>query len=178
MLRAVGMTVDGAGRHSRPAAGPFRKIIGSSALAEVAGDYDLIVVAAALTEQTRGLIGADVLGAMRSGAELLNVGRGEIVDERVLAAALGEGRLGGAVLDVFETEPLPEASPLWGLPNVIVSPHMAGDFFGWRETLREVFIENFRRFTEGRPLRNVVDKRLGYVGSASLVGTSREGGIG
>jgi phosphoglycerate dehydrogenase-like enzyme len=82
------------------------------------------------------------------------------------------------VLDVFETEPLPEASPLWGLPNVIVSPHMAGDFYGWRETLRDVFIENFRRFTDGRPLRNVVDKRLGYVGSAPLVGTSREGGIG
>jgi phosphoglycerate dehydrogenase-like enzyme len=84
---------------------------------------------------------------------------------------------------VFETEPLHEAGPLWGLPDVIVSPHMvsphvAGDFFGWRKTLREVFIENFRRCTEGRPLRNVVDKRLGYVGSASLVGTSREGGIG
>jgi phosphoglycerate dehydrogenase-like enzyme len=126
----------------------------------------------------RGLISADVLRAMRGGAELINVGRGEIVDEHALAAALREGRLGGAVLDVFETEPLPEASPLWGLPNVIVSPHMAGDFFGWRQAQQEVFIDNFRRFTHGRPLRNVVDTRLGYVGSAPLVGASREGSIG
>jgi phosphoglycerate dehydrogenase-like enzyme len=178
MLRAVGMTVDGAGRHSRPATAPFRKVVCSSSLAEIAGAYDLIVVAAALTEQTRGLISADVVRAMRSTAELINVGRGEIVDEHALAAALVEGRLGGAVLDVFETEPLPEASPLWGLPNVIVSPHMAGDFFGWRESLRQVFIENFRRFADGRPLRNVVDKRLGYVGSPPLVGASRKGSRG
>ena len=94
------------------------------------------------------------------------------------APALGGGRLGGAVLDVFAAESLPEASPPWGLPNVIVSPHMAADFFGWREALREVFIENLRRFADGRPLRNVVDIRLGYVGSAPLVGTSREGSIG
>jgi phosphoglycerate dehydrogenase-like enzyme len=120
----------------------------------------------------------DVLRAMRGGAELINVGRGQIVDEHALAAALREGRLAGAVLDVLETEPLPEASPLWGLPNVIVSPHMAGGFFGWRQALQEVFIDNFRRFTRGRPLRNVVDTRLGYVGSAPLVGASREGSIG
>lgn len=122
--------------------------MGSSSLVEIVGDYDLVVVAAALTAGTRGLINADVLGAMRSGAELINVGRGEIVDERTLAASLGEGRLGGAVLDVFETEPLPEASPLWGLPNVIVSslmrcvaPRVAGhvsldpryDGRSWRE---------------------------------------------
>ncbi len=121
---------------------------------------------------------ADVLRTMRGGAELINVGRGQIVDEHALAAALREERLGGAVLDVFETEPLPEARPLWGLPNVIVAPHMAGGFFGWRKELQEVFIHNFRRLTHGHPLRNVVDTRLGYVGSAPVVGASRKGSIG
>ena len=82
------------------------------------------------------------------------------------------------MLDVFAAESLPEVSPPWGLPNVIVSPHMSADFFGWRQALREVFIENLRRYPDGRPLRNVVDIRLGYVGSAPLVGTSREGSIG
>jgi phosphoglycerate dehydrogenase-like enzyme len=167
LLRAVGVTLDGAGSRPRGATEPFRRIVGSSSLAEIVGDYDLVVVAAALTAGTRGSISADVLH-MRSAAELINAGRGKIVDELAPAAAPAEARLGGAGLDVFETEPLHEAGPLRSLP----------DFFGWRKTLREVFIENFRRFTEGRRLRNVVDKRLGYVGSASLVGTSREGGIG
>jgi phosphoglycerate dehydrogenase-like enzyme len=164
--------------YPRPGTGPFRSIAGSSSLAEIVGDYDLVVAAAALTAGTRGLIGTELLRAMRSGAELSNVGRREIVDEHALAAALGEGRPGGAVLGVFETEPSPEASPLWSRPNVIFSPDRAGDYFGWRDTPRDMFIENFRRCTDGRPLRNVVNKQLGYVGSAPLVGTSREGSIG
>jgi phosphoglycerate dehydrogenase-like enzyme len=142
------------------------------------GDYELVVVAAALAAGTRGLVGADVLQAIRSGAELVNVGHGEIVDEHAMARALAEGRLGGAMLDVSETEPSPEASPLCGMPNVTVSPHTARDFFGRRGALQEVFIDNVCRFTHRRPLRNVVDIRLGYVGTAPRVDTSREGGIG
>jgi phosphoglycerate dehydrogenase-like enzyme len=86
--------------------------------------------------------------------------------------------VGAPVLDVFAAASLPEASPPWGLPKVIVPPHMAADCFDRREALREVFTENLRRVADARPLRNVVDIRLGYVGSAPLVGTSRKGSIG
>jgi phosphoglycerate dehydrogenase-like enzyme len=86
--------------------------------------------------------------------------------------------VGAPVLDVFAAATLPEASPPWGLPKVIVPPHMAADCFDRREALREAFTENLRRVADARPLRNVVDIRLGYVGSAPLVGTSRKGSIG
>jgi phosphoglycerate dehydrogenase-like enzyme len=93
----------------------------------------------------------------------VNVGRGSTVDEPALVRALQEGRIGAAALDVFEEEPLPKDSPLWNMPNVIVSPHMAGDFAGWREALVELFVENLQRYLTGRPLKNVVDKERGYV---------------
>ena len=84
---------------------------------------------------------------------------------RALVLALERGALAGAALDVFEHEPLPSASPLWSMPNVVVSPHMSGDFAGWRETVVELFVENLERYLIGRPLRGVVDKRRGYVPS-------------
>jgi len=87
------------------------------------------------------------------------------VDEAALVRALAEGRIAGAALDVFEEEPLPASSPLWSMANVVVSPHMSGDFAGWRETVVELFVENLERYLTGRPLRGVVDKRRGYVPS-------------
>jgi Phosphoglycerate dehydrogenase and related dehydrogenases len=87
-----------------------------------------------------------------------------------LVKAIEDGTIAGAALDVFETEPLGESSPLWSLPGVFVSPHMSGDAIGWRAALAELFVANFRRWQAGEPLHNVVDKQLGYVPSS---GTSQ-----
>ncbi len=99
---------------------------------------------------------------MKPSAIFYNVGRGGTVDERALAAALTGGGLGGAALDVFEEEPLPPSSPLWRLRNVIVSPHICGDFDGWERAVVEVFVDNLGRFVRGEPLRNQVDKTAGF----------------
>jgi phosphoglycerate dehydrogenase-like enzyme len=85
-----------------------------------------------------------------------------VIDQAALAAALRSGRLAGAALDVFEVEPLPADEPLWTLPNVLLSPHTADHIAGWRESSMELFVENLRRFLDGRDLQNVVDKRRGY----------------
>lgn len=116
---------------------------------------DAIVVAAPLTEQTRGLFDSAAFERMRTGAWFVNVGRGEIVDEDALAAALADQHLGGAGLDVFATEPLPADSPLWTLPNVIVTPHSSGTTDRTRVRSVDQFVENFRRHSVGEPLRNV-----------------------
>ena len=123
---------------------------------------DDIVVATPLTAETRGLVGEAAIGAMKPGAVLVNVGRGPVVDEASLARALAERRIRGAALDVFETTPLPPASPLWGLDNLLLSPHCADNTPGWLEAAMRVFLGNLDRFRRGERLLNVVDKRLGY----------------
>jgi D-2-hydroxyacid dehydrogenase (NADP+) len=117
---------------------------------------DALVIAAPLTEETRGLIDAEALALMHPGSWLINIGRGEIVDERALASALVRGHLAAAGLDVFAAEPLPAASPLWALPNVIVTPHSAGLSSPSHERSIGAFIDNLRRFVTGEALRNVV----------------------
>jgi phosphoglycerate dehydrogenase-like enzyme len=99
---------------------------------------------------------------MKPSAFLINVARGPIVDTTALLDALGNRRIAGAALDVFETEPLPPDSPLWRAPNLLVSPHMAGDSDGWDSRVVELFGENVRRYLRGEPLRNVVDPARGY----------------
>ncbi|MFC4564182.1 D-2-hydroxyacid dehydrogenase [Nocardiopsis mangrovi] len=163
LLGGVGVAVDAVGRSRRGGDSVFGAVHGPDELAGVVGGYEWVVVAAPLTEETRGLVGADVIGAMAAGARLVNVARGPIVDEDALTDALLGRRIAGAALDVFGREPLPESHPLWGCPNVIISPHMAGDFFGWRDSLLDVFTENFERFRSGRTLLNVVRKDLGFV---------------
>ena len=131
------------------------------------GWADHVVVVAPLTEQTRGLIDAAVLAAMKPTAHLVNLGRGPIVDEDALLDALRGGRLAAASLDVFAIEPLPADHPLWTAPGVVVSPHLAGDAAGWRDALARQFVDNALRFLDGEPLLNVVDKRLGFVPAGS-----------
>jgi phosphoglycerate dehydrogenase-like enzyme len=121
-----------------------------------------VVLAAALTPDTRGMIGRAALARMRRGAVLVNLGRGGLVDEAALLDALRDGRIGGAALDVFEDEPLPPESPLWSLPQVIVTPHVSGLGPRYWERAMETFADNLRAFRAGRPLCNVVDKRAGY----------------
>jgi phosphoglycerate dehydrogenase-like enzyme len=118
---------------------------------------DAIVIAAPLTTTTRGMFDAVALATMRTGSWLINVGRGEIVDEAALVDALVTGHLGGAALDVFTTEPLPRESPLWVLPNVIISPHCSGETERSNRRSLDLFIDNFGRHTNGRPLRNLDD---------------------
>jgi phosphoglycerate dehydrogenase-like enzyme len=123
---------------------------------------DVAVVAAPQTKETRGLIGGRELAAMRSDAILVNVSRGRLVNEAALAEALANGRVGGAALDVFEQEPLPKDSPLWGMPNVLITPHMAGFRPDHWDAVVELFAENLRRFETGRELLNIVNKKAGY----------------
>lgn len=161
MLGAVGMRVRLVGRRAQPG------VLAAEELTGLLPDTDYLVLAAPLTEQTRGMVNAELLAALPPTARLVNVGRGPLVAEDDLIAALRSGRLAGAALDVFEIEPLPSDSPLWTLPGVLVSPHMSGDVVGWRDALVGLFAENLDRYRDGRPLRNVVDKTQGYVSAGN-----------
>jgi D-2-hydroxyacid dehydrogenase (NADP+) len=125
-----------------------------SALREVLGRADWVVIALPLTDDTRGLFDAERLGWMRPGARLVNVGRGEIVDEASLVDALRAGHLAGAGLDVFAVEPLPPDSPLWDMPNVIVTPHSSGTSPQSSAREERLFLDNLARFVAGRALLN------------------------
>lgn len=118
---------------------------------------DVIVVAAPLTDETRGMFDASAFARMQRGAWFVNVGRGPIVDEDALVSALVDGQLGGAGLDVFAVEPLPADSPLWSMPNVIITPHSSGDTDSSDRRAVELTMENFRRFTNGGDLLNQLD---------------------
>lgn len=124
---------------------------------------DFVVLATPLTRETENLIDGEALRAMRSSSYLINIARGECVDDAALVAALRAGAIAGAGLDTFREEPLPASSPYWGLPNVIVTPHVSGYTPRYFERTLDLFRENLRSFVAGRPLRNVVDKQLGYV---------------
>ena len=167
LLRSAGMRVRGAGRRARDDDPDFGVVHDAAALARYLPEADYVVAVAPLTEQTKGMFDAAAFAAMKPAARFINVGRGELVVTSDLITALSRGALAGAALDVFDTEPLSPESPLWTMPNVLVSPHMSGDFAGWRNALVEVFAENLRRWRAGEPLRNVVDKSLGYVPSES-----------
>jgi len=162
LLRAVGMDVAGAGRTARAGDEDFGEVHASADLAAVVSGFDYVVMAAPLTDQTRHLIDAAVLDAMRPTARLVNVGRGACVDTDALVEALRTGSIAGAALDVFEIEPLPAGHPLWTLENVIISPHLSGDAQGCLPELAAQFAENFVRFTRGEPLLNQIDKQLGF----------------
>jgi len=125
-------------------------------------ESDYVLVAAPLTPGTRGLIGRPQIEAMKPNAVIINVGRGPVVDEAALLHALENGRIRGAALDVFETEPLPEGHPFYKMPNVLLSPHTADHTIGWVELAVEMFLRNFERYVRHEPLENVVDKRAGY----------------
>ncbi len=172
-LRAVGMEVHGSGSHARDGDPDFGSVAESSLARRADGggrtlhgelpEADYVVVAAPLTESTRGLVDQHFLDLMKPTARLVNVARGPIVVQSDLVAALDRGAIAGAALDVFEREPLKAINPLWGLPGSVVSPHMSGDVVGWREDLLELFLDDLARYLDGRELSNVVDKSRGYV---------------
>ena len=131
-------------------------------LPRLLSESDFVVLALPLTPGTNKLIGEEELRAMKPTAYLINIARGNVVDEAALIRALDENWIAGAGLDVFATEPLPAESKLWELPNVIFSPHVAGELEDYYLQATEVFCENLRRYLNGKKLLNVVDKKKGY----------------
>ncbi len=131
-------------------------------LKDLLGNSDFVVLSLPLTPETRGFIGEPELRAMRKSAYFINISRGKIVQEAKLIQALREEWIAGAGLDVFEEEPLPANSPLWEIPNVIITPHVAGSNPQYTERAMAIFEENLKRFLKGDELLNLVDKRLGY----------------
>ncbi|QTD98746.1 D-2-hydroxyacid dehydrogenase [Streptomyces cyanogenus] len=156
-LKALGVTTALVGRVPRTG------IHGPDDLDRLVSRADWVIAAAPLTEQTYRMFDARRFGVMQPSAFFVNVGRGDLVDEEALARALSRRWIAGAALDVFAAEPLPEDSPLWELPGLIVSPHMSGDTIGWRDELGAQFVELYERWAAGSSLPNVVDKRRGYV---------------
>jgi phosphoglycerate dehydrogenase-like enzyme len=138
------------------------RILGPEGRIELISLADYVVVAAPLTPETRGMVAGREMAAMKPGAVLINIGRGPVVEEAALIHALGEGRIKGAALDVFETEPLPAGHPFYGMENMLLSPHCADHTADWETNAMQFFIEQFGRFRKGEPLRNVVEKRRGY----------------
>jgi phosphoglycerate dehydrogenase-like enzyme len=167
LLRSAGMQVRGVGRVGGADDPDFGKVTASADLAADVGWCDHLILAAPLTDSTRGLVNATVLRAMKSDAHLVNVARGPLVDESALLLALRDNAIGGATLDVFDTEPLPPDHPMWDAANVTITAHMSGDVVGWRETLADQFTDNVARWLAGEPLVNVVDKKLGYIPGGS-----------
>jgi phosphoglycerate dehydrogenase-like enzyme len=138
------------------------RIYPKEALRSFLGGCDYVVLTVPLTGGTHHLIDAKALSAMRKNAVLINVARGDVVDEQALADALTREKIGGAALDVFSQEPLPPDSPLWALPNTIISPHVSGFSIHYDERATDVFAENLRRFASGEPLINLVDRAIDY----------------
>ena len=163
LLRAAGLHVRGAGRRTATDDPDFGEIVSSAELSTHAGWADHLILAAPLTDATRGLVDATVLAAMKPDAHLVNIARGPMVDEAALLDALITHQIGGATLDVFDTEPLPPDHPLWDAPNVTITAHMSADVVGWRDELAAQFAANARRWLAGEDLHNVVDKKLGYI---------------
>jgi phosphoglycerate dehydrogenase-like enzyme len=154
--RALGLRVVGVRRSRPPGSAAIDEWQPPDRLAEVLPRADWLAIACPLSDQTRGLVDAAALASLPEGAHLINVARGEIVDEAALVAELTSGRLGGAYLDVFELEPLPESSPLWSLANVIVSPHASHVSAGAADRQAERFLANLVRYARGEPLADVV----------------------
>lgn len=163
LLAAAGMAITGVGRRERRDDPDFGTVRPREDLDRLLPDADYVVNVVPHTAENVAMFGATQFGAMKNTARFVNVGRGTTVDEAALVEALRDGDIAGAGLDVFETEPLAAESPLWELRNVIVSPHMSGDFCGYPEVLAQLFIDNLARYRRGEPLHNVVDKTLGYV---------------
>lgn len=141
---------------------PLRRGAGQQAKLDMLARSDYVLLSAPLTPETRGIVGGAELRAMQPGAVLINVGRGPLVDEAALIAALREKRIGGAALDVFDQEPLPAGHAFYTLDNLLLSPHSADHTADWKQRAMQMFLDNFERYRKGEPLRNVVEKSRGY----------------
>lgn len=157
-LEAFDVAVTGARRH--PAGEPGE--IGPEDWRARLGEFDWVVLAAASTSETRGMIGEAELGAMKPGARIANVARGDLIDQAALIAALKQGRLGGALLDVTHPEPPPKDDPIWTAPNALLTSHSSAVSTSFYRRAAALFLDNLGRYLKGEPLRNLVDLELGY----------------
>jgi glyoxylate/hydroxypyruvate reductase len=163
LLAAAGLEVWGVGRPGRTYDVPSAaRVIDTDGLDDALPHADGVVLACPLTPETHGLLSRERLALLPSGAVLVNVSRGQVVDEPALIDALEGGRLGGAALDVFEVEPLPAESPLWAREDVLVSPHSASTLPSENAAIVDLFCDNLHRFLDGRPLRNLYRPENGY----------------
>ncbi len=140
----------------------FKRLYPIEGLKGMLKECDFVVLTLPLTPETKHLFSAEVFEAMKPGAFLVNVSRGDLIDEVALAQAVKAGKVGGAVLDVFSQEPLPPESPLWSLPELIITPHTSGASSHLLDDALDLFIENLKRYQEGLPLHNLVDINQGY----------------
>lgn len=164
IAKAMGATVRGVRRTMGDIPADFDEVYTSDRLAEAATDVDAVIMALPGTPATRHLVNANILARMDKRTIIVNCGRGSTLDEAALVAALQEKRLAGAVLDVTEVEPLPASSPLWHMENVIITPHISGrneDPING-QSIYEIFADNLTRYAQGRPLRHVVNRSIGY----------------
>ncbi len=164
LAKAFGMTVIATRRSAGPGerARHVDKLLPSALMKQLMAESDFVVIAIPLTKETTKLIGEAELRAMKPTSYLINIARGNVIDEEALIRTLEEKRIAGAGLDVFSAEPLPPASRLWELPNVILSPHIAGMFEDRSEQAIGMFLENLTRYLAGKRLLNVVDNKKGY----------------
>jgi phosphoglycerate dehydrogenase-like enzyme len=160
--KAFGMRVVGVNRSGATPSRDVDEMHGIDGLDDLLSAADAVVLALPSTHETARLLDARAIGLIRDGAVFVNVGRGSVVDEDALVAALESGRIRGAALDVFATEPLPPESPLWNLPNVLISPHTAALSIHENARIVELFCENLRRYLAGEQLLNRVDPKLLY----------------
>ena len=159
--KALGMQVLGLRSHPVPTEN-VDETRGIDALTDFLRRADFVTLCVPLLPSTRGLIGADALAAMKPGAVLIDVSRGGVVEGQAMVAALQAGRIAGAALDVFETEPLPPDHPYWGMQNVILTPHCSSVYDGWDRKALGMFVENLGRYRRGEPLNNIVNPERGY----------------
>ena len=162
-MRAMGMQIFATKRYVPAAADAVvERYFSPDELHAMLAVCDYVVIAAPLTPETRHMMGDAEFAAMKPSAVLINVGRGPVVDTDALVRALSGKRIRGAGLDVVEPEPLPVGHALYGMDNVLLSPHCADVVAGWKEGSMRFFLEQYARFEKGEPLLNVVNKRLGY----------------
>jgi glyoxylate/hydroxypyruvate reductase len=159
---AFGMRVLGVNRTGKASVDGVEDVHPTSSLLELLSVAEALVITLPLTEETKDLLDAEAISRLPAGAVVVNVGRGGVIDERALVDALQDGRLAGAALDVFATEPLPQDSPLWRMSNVLVSPHTAALSVRENERIVDLFAENLRRYLHGEGLLNRVDPTLFY----------------
>jgi phosphoglycerate dehydrogenase-like enzyme len=162
-VHAMGMRVLALKRHTPASPDPLiARYFSPEELLPMLAECDYVVVAAPLTAETQHMIGDAALAAMKPNAVVINIGRGPVVDQAALVRALTEKRIKGAGLDVFETEPIPPGDPIYQLENVLVSPHCADHTKDWLNQAMQFFLEQYQRFSSRQPLKNVVEKHLGY----------------
>ncbi|WP_164831501.1 D-2-hydroxyacid dehydrogenase [Sinorhizobium meliloti] len=160
--KSMGMTVLGMRRGSARAGEPVDQYYAREQFNDLLTRSDFVVLVVPATPETRKLVGARELSAMKRSAYLVNISRGSVVDEAALIQSLVDGQIAGAALDVFEVEPLPPSSPLWTMPNVIITSHIAGNPTEYPRRVLQIFLENLRRYLTGEDLVNVVDLMRGY----------------